>query len=398
MADTVYFLSSREQSRLVSTLNLSKVERLSVQPGQLGDESVELVIEHSLDFLPGTCVDHYALQRGGDAISIQKEFCPGFITKERRTEVVQQTGNSAKWFQLQSPLIFDVKASPKAPSSWGIAKETVKGFSSSEMMWSFANPKIDPLRKLWAFPKQDPLSRKVFEGVVKKMEGIDFPSPQDFSAWRAFAVFLGPMEDRLGDIVEKEVKQQALQESGKLFAKLFQDSTIKPPLGHMNTLLTKTFIPANQRALVEEVRNIINSTYPFMPEGELEEAVKVVTAWLLRRLLFQAGGLAKEFRDALLQALMDPQTSVKDIHRMQMAYQAVVWPIRLKEQETTLVTFQLFPGQADGVRNGFDRFVSLPTFETILNQQNVLSKEGKTIPLGRVVTLLQVPSGEPEAT
>src|SRR3989344_4424623 len=139
MADTVYFLSSREQSRLVSTLNLSKVERLSVQPGQLGDESVELVIEHSLDFLPGTCVDHYALQRGGDAISIQKEFCPGFITKERRTEVVQQTGNSAKWFQLQSPLIFDVKASPKAPSSWGIAKETVKGFSSSEMMWSFAN-------------------------------------------------------------------------------------------------------------------------------------------------------------------------------------------------------------------------------------------------------------------
>ena len=54
MADTVYFLSSREQSRLVSTLNLSKVERLSVQPGQLGDESVELVIEHSLDFLPGT--------------------------------------------------------------------------------------------------------------------------------------------------------------------------------------------------------------------------------------------------------------------------------------------------------------------------------------------------------
>src|SRR3989344_2916717 len=423
MADTVYFLSSREQSRLVSTLNLSKVERLSVQPGQLGDESVELVIEHSLDFLPGTCVDHYALQRGGDAISIQKEFCPGFITKERRTEVVQQTGNSAKWFQLQSPLIFDVKASPKAPSSWGIAKETVKGFSSSEMMWSFANPKIDPLRKLWAFPKQDPLSRKVFEGVVKKMEGIDFPSPQDFSAWRAFAVFLGPMEDRLGDIVEKEVKQQALQESGKLFAKLFQDSTIKPPLGHMNTLLTKTFIPANQRALVEEVRNIINSTYPFMPEGELEEAVKVVTAWLLRRLLFQAGalaklqeiagnleldielnfdpqassieeGLAKEFRDALLQALMDPQTSVKDIHRMQMAYQAVVWPIRLKEQETTLVTFQLFPGQADGVRNGFDRFVSLPTFETILNQQNVLSKEGKTIPLGRVVTLLQVPSGE----
>src|SRR3989338_1877019 len=165
MADTVYFLSSREQSRLVSTLNLSKVERLSVQPGQLGDESVELVIEHSLDFLPGTCVDHYALQRGGDAISIQKEFCPGFITKERRTEVVQQTGNSAKWFQLQSPLIFDVKASPKAPSSWGIAKETVKGFSSSEMMWSFANQKIHTLRRLWAFPKQDPLSRKVFERV-----------------------------------------------------------------------------------------------------------------------------------------------------------------------------------------------------------------------------------------
>ena len=376
-----YIPSDPNQATLITGLRLSKVEQISVEAGTADDDEVKVVIEHARDYVGKYCVDHYVAKRDPQmrSVKLTKSFCPASSpsSKEKKPEVILYGADKTRWYSLQSLFLPDAKGGGRA-YQWDAARMTAVTSDQDTMsLWNFANPAMDLLRRFWSLKPNDFL----------KTTGKN-------SEWQYFAQFLAPVERKLQRIIEREEQQPAVQLAGELLEKFYAQSPT-PPRSQLEAVVES--LKEWKKKMVPEVRTILFSEYPLLTEAYLDEAVKAVTEWLVRRILPQhlntnliswcAEGVGEfgDFKKRLRASLLDPNATLADIEELQLVYAVMDQVAKLPDKGPVNRE-----GMADffvSSKARFDSEVALPVLQQIVEED---LKEGeKEFVLRRIHALIK---------
>ncbi|MDO8526162.1 MAG: hypothetical protein Q7T03_00570 [Deltaproteobacteria bacterium] len=401
-----YIPSSPEQIRLAEALRLQKVASLAIEPGVEEDGRVFLLVEHEPDFLPGVCIDRYEIVRESNFISVKKEFCEGSSENGAKEETIASQ-NKGRWFSLQSLFIPDTGPLAGSYPAWVLIKQKIIPHQGDAVLWSFANPKADFLRKMLAV-----------SGAAKEewfLEGMVPPPIAEMQAWQSFSVFLDSIESPLEKIISKKEDQSALQSAAPVVSRWFSDSKTPPPAEKLNDLLKNTFQAVELKEILEEVKSAIFSLYPFVPEADLNQMAKLSTLWIFMRLLYKAAAEFQEgqleqnglstipvipiddnvrkrnpfYQQILADAVIDKNKSTLDIEQIRRGFQREWWARQgVRNYTTTLISPKSISLFARNSESQFDSEIAQPTFKNLLR----LVKD--PLVLERLHYLLGIPPGQ----